>query len=60
MSKSVGINKVLEHLKYEKERFLKAGQSGWFCDSESCLKTSHIIGLAIEEIDKARKDLDCK
>lgn len=58
MSKSVGLNKVFGHLKSERERFLKAGQSGMFCDSESCLKTACVIGFAMDEINKIRKELE--
>ncbi|WP_191025646.1 hypothetical protein [Clostridium butyricum] len=59
MSKSVGVDKVIEHLKYEKDRFLKAGKSGLFCDCKSCLKTACTISFAIDEINKIRKNLDC-
>lgn len=59
MSKSLGVDKVIEHLKYESDRFLKAGQSGMFCDSEKCLKTACTIGFAIAEINKVREKLKC-
>lgn len=59
MSKSVGIDKVLEHLSSERERFLKAGLSGEFCDSASCLKTACVIGFAIDEINNVRKKINC-
>lgn len=59
MSKSFGLEEVLVHLEYERDRFLRAGQSGWFCDSKSCLDTAYVIGKAIEEVSKVRKDLDC-
>lgn len=56
MSKSVGLDKIVEHLKCEKERFLKAGNSGLFCDSENCLKTACTILFAIDEINKIKKN----
>lgn len=57
MSKSIGLNKVIKHLELERERFLRAGLSGMFCDSTSCLKTACTIGFAMDEIDKVRKTL---
>ncbi len=59
MSKNPGLNKVLEYLNSERDRFEKAGQSGMFCDSENCLKTACTIGLAINEINKGIKKLEC-
>lgn len=58
MQKSPGLNKIIEHLQSEKERFLKASQSGMFCDSENCLKVANIIEAAIKEIDKVKEELE--
>ncbi|MBU3186592.1 hypothetical protein [Clostridium estertheticum] len=58
MSESVGIDKVVKFLESEKKRFLRAGLSGEFCDSEKCLKTACTIGFAIDETNKIREKLD--
>lgn len=58
MNKSVGLNNVIKHLENERERFLRAGLSGMFCDRVSCLKTACTIGFAIDEINKVRKELN--
>lgn len=50
MSKSIGLNKVIEHLEKEQERFYKAGKSNMFCDGENCLKTALAIGLTVKEL----------
>lgn len=58
MNKSVGLNNVIKHLENERERFLRAGLSGMFCDSVSCLKTACTIEYAIDEINEVRKQLN--
>lgn len=55
MSKSVGLNKVIENLEKEQYRFFKAGNSNMFCDSENCLKTALAIGLVITDLKDYRE-----
>lgn len=59
MSKSVGLDEIIHNLKNERERFLKAGKSGHFCDTEHCLKVAYTIELAIDKINKIREKLNC-
>ena len=47
---SVGLNKILNYLQSEHDRFYKAGISNNFCDSEKCLFTAKIINKAITHI----------
>lgn len=42
MSKSVGLDLVVNFLEKEHNRFLKAAESGMFCDTESCYKTANV------------------
>lgn len=58
MSKTVGLDKIIEYLEKEQERFLKAGISNMFCDSVNCLKTALVIGLTITEIKERKKIFD--
>ena len=47
---SVGLNKILDYLQSEHDRYYKAGISNDFCDSEKCLLISKIINEAIIHI----------
>ena len=54
MSRSAGLDKVIGYLEDEQRRFLNAGTSNMFCDSENCLKTALAIRLAITELKEYR------
>ena len=47
MSKNVGLDLVANFLEKEHNRFLKAAESGMFCDTESCYKTANVLKEAI-------------
>ena len=59
MSKSVGLHLVVNFLEKEHNRFLKAAESGMFCDTESCYKTANVLKESINTINKERKELEC-
>ena len=52
-----GLNNILKHLKAEEERFLKAGNSGMFCDGEKCLNTAIAIRWTRWELEESMEQL---
>ena len=52
-----GIMNILKYLKSEEERFLKAGNSGMFCDSENCLNTAQAIRWGIWDLEESMNTL---
>lgn len=53
-----GLNRILNFLKSEEERFIKAGTSGTFCDSINCLNTAQVIRWAIWDIEESMKSFN--
>lgn len=58
MGRSAGLDSVVKYLKNERDRFLRAANSGMFCDTQSCYETAHIINQAINDISKNREKLN--
>lgn len=48
--KYVGIEKAIDYLRRESDRYLNAGTSGYFCDSGTCLKICYALESAILEL----------
>ena len=47
---NIGLKQNIEHLEKEYERFKKAGNSGYFYDSENCLTTATILKSTINHL----------
>ena len=47
---NIGLKQNIEHLEKEYERFKKAGNSGYFYDSETCLITATILKSTINHL----------
>lgn len=57
MASSIGLDLVVKKLEEEKSRYLRAGHSGMFCDSATCLKTACAIQFGIGAIQELRKQI---
>ena len=47
---NIGLKQNIEYLEKEYERFKKAGESGYFYDSENCLTTATIFKSTINHL----------
>ena len=52
-----GLNNILKYLKSERQRFLKASESGMFCDGDSCENTALVIKWAIFDLESSMEEL---
>ena len=54
---NIGLKQNIEHLEKEYERFKKAGNSGYFYDSENCLTTATILKSTIKHLKQLSNSL---
>ena len=54
---NIGLKQNIEHLEKEYERFKRAGNSGYFCDSENCLTTATILKSTIKHLKQLSNSL---
>lgn len=55
--KNPGLNTILKYLKSERQRFLKASESGMFCDIDNCENTALAIKWAIWDLESHMEQL---
>lgn len=53
-----GLNSVLKYLESEKDRYLRAGERGMFCDSKTCHDTAQCIKCAIWDLEESMRKLN--
>lgn len=55
--KNPGLNNILKYLRSERQRFLKASESGMFCDSDNCENTALAIKWTICDLESSMEQL---